>query len=203
MPPAHAVGRRVKHQPAHDELGLLARSCGIAKSVYSCPGYSRNGRWKRDRSVRAPKKTSENRRLRARMSLFICYKIPTMRTSRFNAPVYRLAFGLRCRRRRRMRASASSRAAAPAVMARTRRAANPGPDIVAEIAARSETELAAFIREGRPRRGMPAFALTDQEMKELVPFLRSLAPMSRTAPARHGYAARSRPPTARRSKARS
>jgi len=58
-----------------------------------------------------------------------------------------------------------------------------GPGIVAQIAARSEADLAAFIREGRPARGMPAIALTDQEMKDLTPYLRSLAPISRTAPA--------------------
>jgi alcohol dehydrogenase (cytochrome c) len=57
-----------------------------------------------------------------------------------------------------------------------------GPNIVAQIAARSEAELAAFIKEGRPSRGMPAFALSDQEMKQLLPFLRSLAPISREAP---------------------
>src|SRR5580658_7527329 len=54
-----------------------------------------------------------------------------------------------------------------------------GPGIVTQIAARSEADLAAFIREGRPGRGMPAFALSDQEMKDLTPFLRSLAPISR------------------------
>ena len=57
-----------------------------------------------------------------------------------------------------------------------------GPGIVTQIAARSEAELAAFIREGRPSRGMPAFALTDAEMKDLAPFVRSLAPISRNAP---------------------
>src|ERR1700686_1766704 len=59
-----------------------------------------------------------------------------------------------------------------------------GPGIVSQIAARSGAELAAFIREGRPAKGMPAFALSDQEMKELTPYLRTLAPMARnTAPA--------------------
>ena len=57
-----------------------------------------------------------------------------------------------------------------------------GPGIVTQIAARSEADLAAFIREGRPARGMPAFALSDQEMKDLTPYLRSLAPISRNAP---------------------
>jgi len=61
-----------------------------------------------------------------------------------------------------------------------------GPAIVTQIAARSDAQLAAFIREGSPAKGMPAFTastLPDNEMKELVPFLRSLAPMSRNAPA--------------------
>jgi alcohol dehydrogenase (cytochrome c) len=57
-----------------------------------------------------------------------------------------------------------------------------GPGIVTQIAARTEADLAAFIREGRPARGMPAFALTEQEMKDLTPYLRSLAPISRNAP---------------------
>src|SRR5580698_1810446 len=57
-----------------------------------------------------------------------------------------------------------------------------GPGIVTQIAARTEPDLAAFIREGLPARGMPAFALTDQEMKDLTPYLRSLAPISRNAP---------------------
>lgn len=58
-----------------------------------------------------------------------------------------------------------------------------GPGIVAQIAARSDAQLAAFIRQGSPSTGMPAFALTDDEMKPLVMFLRSLAPISRNAPA--------------------
>src|ERR1035441_3382445 len=57
-----------------------------------------------------------------------------------------------------------------------------GPGIVTQIAARSEAELAAFIRTGSPSRGMPAIAITDQEMKDLAPYLRSLAPISRNAP---------------------
>jgi alcohol dehydrogenase (cytochrome c) len=57
-----------------------------------------------------------------------------------------------------------------------------GPGIVTQLASRSEAELAAFIREGRPAKGMPAFPLTEQEMKELTPYLRSLAPISRNAP---------------------
>ena len=57
-----------------------------------------------------------------------------------------------------------------------------GPGIVTQIAARGDTQLAAFIREGSPAKGMPAFALSDADMNQLVPFLRSLAPISRNAP---------------------
>ena len=58
-----------------------------------------------------------------------------------------------------------------------------GPAIVTQIASRSDAQLTAFIREGSPAKGMPAFALPESEMKELVPYLRTLAPMSRNAPA--------------------
>ncbi len=57
-----------------------------------------------------------------------------------------------------------------------------GPGIVTQIAARSEAELAAFIRTGSPARGMPPIAITDAEMNDLAPYLRSLAPISRNAP---------------------
>ena len=57
-----------------------------------------------------------------------------------------------------------------------------GPGIVTQIAARSDTQLAGFIRQGSPAKGMPAFTLSDEEMSQLVPFLRSLAPISRNAP---------------------
>ncbi len=57
-----------------------------------------------------------------------------------------------------------------------------GPGIVTQIASRGDAELGSFIREGRPAKGMPAFPLADTEMAALVPYLRSLAPMSRNAP---------------------
>ncbi len=56
-----------------------------------------------------------------------------------------------------------------------------GPNIQAQIAARSATELAAFLRVGRPATGMPAFDLPAQDMTNLVAYLRALAPMSRNA----------------------
>src|ERR1700728_2476235 len=57
-----------------------------------------------------------------------------------------------------------------------------GPNIQTQIAARSATDLAAFLRVGRPASGMPAFDLPAQDMANLVAHLRTLAPMSRTAP---------------------
>src|ERR1700733_11222286 len=56
-----------------------------------------------------------------------------------------------------------------------------GPNIQAQIAAQSATELAAFLRVGRPASGMPAFDLPTPDMTNLVAHLRALAPMSRTA----------------------
>src|SRR5580704_6019153 len=56
-----------------------------------------------------------------------------------------------------------------------------GPNIQVQIASRSATELAAFLRIGRPAAGMPAFDLPAQDMTNLVAHLRTLAPMSRTA----------------------
>src|SRR5580704_11856140 len=58
-----------------------------------------------------------------------------------------------------------------------------GPNIQAQIAARSATELARFLRIGRPAAGMPAFDLPAEDMTNLVAYLRLLDPMSRTAPA--------------------
>ena len=58
-----------------------------------------------------------------------------------------------------------------------------GPGIVTQIANRSDTLTRSFYSRREPEtKGMPAFSLPDAEMKELVPFLRSLAPMSRNAP---------------------
>src|SRR5437870_9081824 len=48
-----------------------------------------------------------------------------------------------------------------------------GPAIQTAISSRNDADLSAFIRQGRPASGMPAFALTNQEMSDLIPFLRS------------------------------
>ena len=59
-----------------------------------------------------------------------------------------------------------------------------GPNITAQITARNDADLAAFLRQGRPASGMPAFELTAQEMNGLVQFLRTLgSPIPRNAPA--------------------
>jgi alcohol dehydrogenase (cytochrome c) len=62
-----------------------------------------------------------------------------------------------------------------------------GPSIIAQLGARTDAELAAFLRQGRPANGMPAFDLTAQEMTALTAYLRALLPVSRNnapAPAR-------------------
>src|SRR5712692_4818354 len=57
-----------------------------------------------------------------------------------------------------------------------------GPNIVAQIGARSDADLAAFLRQGRPSNGMPAFDLPAQEMTALIAHLRTLLPISRNNP---------------------
>lgn len=57
-----------------------------------------------------------------------------------------------------------------------------GPGIVAQLDARSDQELAAFLHVGRPGNGMPAFDLATAEMNDLVRYLRTLQPISRSAP---------------------
>jgi alcohol dehydrogenase (cytochrome c) len=49
-----------------------------------------------------------------------------------------------------------------------------GPNITAQIAARSDTDLATFLRQGRPASGMPAFDLPAAQMNDLVRYLRTL-----------------------------
>jgi alcohol dehydrogenase (cytochrome c) len=56
-----------------------------------------------------------------------------------------------------------------------------GPNIVSQIGGRSDTDLAGFLRAGRPANGMPAFDLTAQEMAPLIAYVRTLVPISRTA----------------------
>ncbi|HEV3216834.1 MAG TPA: PQQ-dependent dehydrogenase, methanol/ethanol family [Vicinamibacterales bacterium] len=57
-----------------------------------------------------------------------------------------------------------------------------GPGMVAQLAARSDAQLAALIREGLPGRGMPATPnLSDAEIGQLTQFLRTLKPRARAA----------------------
>src|SRR2546423_12036540 len=49
-----------------------------------------------------------------------------------------------------------------------------GPSILAQIASRTEADLTAFLRTGRPAAGMPAFNLGDPQMTALVAYLRTL-----------------------------
>src|ERR1017187_9477723 len=59
------------------------------------------------------------------------------------------------------------------------------PSIVFRLASRTDAELAELIKTGIPNRGMPAFHLGNQEMNDLVAFLRTLRPTRRTpAPTR-------------------
>jgi alcohol dehydrogenase (cytochrome c) len=51
-----------------------------------------------------------------------------------------------------------------------------GPAIGNALAARTELDLMTIIRDGRPDRGMPAFALADADMRALTAFLRTLHP---------------------------
>ena len=54
-----------------------------------------------------------------------------------------------------------------------------GPNILQRIDDRSDEELAAFLKTGRPSNGMPAFDLPAPEMQALVAHLRTLVPFSR------------------------
>jgi alcohol dehydrogenase (cytochrome c) len=49
-----------------------------------------------------------------------------------------------------------------------------GPAITARIYSYDDAGLAKFLRTGRPEAGMPAFRLTDPDMREMVRFLRTL-----------------------------
>src|SRR5579872_74139 len=49
-----------------------------------------------------------------------------------------------------------------------------GPAIASRIYSYDDAALAKFIRAGRPDAGMPAFHLTDPDMRELIRFLRTL-----------------------------
>src|SRR3954452_8887622 len=57
-----------------------------------------------------------------------------------------------------------------------------GPSILARLQRSNDQELTAFLREGVPLRGMPAFSdLSNTEMSAVVGYLRTLAPRGRRA----------------------
>jgi len=59
-----------------------------------------------------------------------------------------------------------------------------GPGIVTRLFARDDEGLATLVRDGLPAAGMPGFPLPDQDMRELVAFLRTLKPKRGSAPVR-------------------
>ncbi|MCP5145009.1 MAG: PQQ-binding-like beta-propeller repeat protein [Gammaproteobacteria bacterium] len=65
------------------------------------------------------------------------------------------------------------------------RGGESGPAIIAQIAARTDTALATYIRAGRPDKGMPPFALDDNRMQPLLMHLRALLPEGATTDAEH------------------
>jgi alcohol dehydrogenase (cytochrome c) len=58
-----------------------------------------------------------------------------------------------------------------------------GPPIAARLSARDDEALAAFVRTGAPARGMPPQAMPDDEMADLLTYLRVLQRRSADAPA--------------------
>ncbi len=59
-----------------------------------------------------------------------------------------------------------------------------GPAIVERLSLRSDEQLGTLIREGRPAAGMPGEALPDDQLRDLVAFLRTLRPQRGALPPR-------------------
>ncbi len=59
-----------------------------------------------------------------------------------------------------------------------------GPGIVAQLSSRTDGDVSAVITEGVPSAGMPAFALSPAEIKELLAFVRSLESQRGAPPVR-------------------
>jgi alcohol dehydrogenase (cytochrome c) len=57
-----------------------------------------------------------------------------------------------------------------------------GPSILTRLPARDDQQLAAFIREGRPEKGMPPSQVSRAEMGPLLKFLRTIERREETAP---------------------
>ena len=58
-----------------------------------------------------------------------------------------------------------------------------GPSILSRLPARDDRQLATFIREGRPEKGMPPSLVEPSEMAGLLKFLRTIERREETAPA--------------------
>lgn len=58
-----------------------------------------------------------------------------------------------------------------------------GPSVLLQISARTDEGLAAYLREGTPERGMPPVSLADEELWELIGYLRSMVPLFTPGPA--------------------
>ena len=59
-----------------------------------------------------------------------------------------------------------------------------GPAISARLAPLTDVELAALVKDGLPRSGMPGFSLSAPEIRTLVTFVRTLRPPRETVPVR-------------------
>jgi alcohol dehydrogenase (cytochrome c) len=59
-----------------------------------------------------------------------------------------------------------------------------GPGIATRIPLHTDQELAALVRDGLPAKGMPAFRFADEELRQLVAFVRTLPARRGEAPAR-------------------
>ncbi len=92
------------------------------------------------------------------------------------------ALGVVAAQNSRTPGAALMRADAPDATAADATGGETGPSIIAQLGVRNDGDLAAFLRAGKPASGMPAFDLADPEMGPLVAYLRSLVPISRTAP---------------------
>jgi alcohol dehydrogenase (cytochrome c) len=57
-----------------------------------------------------------------------------------------------------------------------------GPAILPQVSARTDEDLADYIRQGMPVNGMPAFALNDAQMNRLIGYLRAMVPVMMPGP---------------------
>ncbi len=62
------------------------------------------------------------------------------------------------------------------------RGGESGPTILFEVSTRTDTELADYLRVGTPANGMPPIALPENEMNQLIGYMRSLMPIFAPGP---------------------